>query len=578
MVKTMVKKFFNHYFYVAVILIIITVLFTYPIAFNMTSSFYGYPGDPLGTIWWIWWFKRSILELNTSPLFSPIVGAPDGIYRPLVTPIISLLSLPFAALYGEVFSYNFLILSSFVLSGIGMYSLAFYLIKNEYASLISSVIFAFSPYHVAHAMDHWELAQIQWIPFCLLYMFKLDKDRNYKNAVIFGIFFIVVMFSNWYYTLFTLLLIITYFLYRAFTSKLFHIRNFIQCFNVKNLKIVGIIFFIVGIPTLTVYYYFVEPALFSFQQIVPERDIYELLVYSAKPWDLFLPPVYHPIFGRYVQEFVLLHLYGSNPVEQILYIGFAPFILAIYAVFKFINNKKSGEHQVVVIFTLFALLSLGFMMPPYLPIGNLKIPISLSYLLHMIAPSFRVISRFDLILMLSVSMLAGIGTKYLLEEKLKTMKISSMLIILIIILFEFAPIPSNISQIKRPEQVYPFEEHEYEYHTTKIIIPQEYYWLASQKEDFTIIEYPVIIPPSNMEILDLRYLFYQRIHKKKLVNGGSEKILKNLAEINETSANMLKKMGVKYAVVHTEITGKNINTTGFEIIKKFNNTLILEPQ
>ncbi len=574
----MVKKFVNHYFYVAVILIILTILFTYPVAFNMATSFYGYPGDPFGVIWWIWWFKYSIFELNASPLFSPMVGAPDGIYRPLVTPVISLFSLPFSVLAGEVFSYNFLILSSFVLSGIGMYSLAFYLIKNKYASLISSIIFAFSPYHIAHAMDHWELAQIQWIPFCLLYMLKLDRDRSYKNAAIFGIFLAIVLFSNWYYAFFTLLLILIYFLYKAYTSKLYILRNFTICFNRKNLKIAGIILVILTGTALAVYYFFVKPALFSSQQIVPERDIYELLVYSAKPWDFFLPPVYHPVFGQYVQEFVLSHLYGSNTIEQILYIGFAPLFLAAYAIFKFIKNKKAEEYSVVVLFTLFALLALGFMLPPYLPIGSLKIPFSLSYLLYQITPSFRAIARFDVILMMSVSILAGISIKHLIEEKFRKWNLFLILVILAIILFEFAPIPSNISQIKRPEQNFPFGQHEYEYHTTRIKIPQEYNWLASQDGDFTIIEYPVVIAPGKEEIVDLRYLFYQRIHKKKLVNGGSEEIMKSLAEINETSASRLKKMGVKYAIVHTDMTGTNVNTTGFEIVKKFNDTLVLGTQ
>ncbi len=571
----MVKKFVNHYFYVTVILIILTILFTYPVAFNMATSFYGYPGDPFGVIWWIWWFKYSIFELNSSPLFSPMVGAPDGIYRPLVTPVISLFSLPFSVLSGEVFSYNFLILSSFVLSGIGMYSLAFYLIKNKYASFISSIIFAFSPYHIAHAMDHWELAQIQWIPFCLLYMLKLDRDRSYKNAAIFGIFLATVLFSNWYYAFFTLLLILIYFLYKAYTSKLYILRNFARCFNRKNLKITGIILVILTGTALAVYYFFVKPALFSSQQIVPKRDIYELLVYSAKPWDFFLPPVYHPVFGQYVQEFVLSHLYGSNPIEQILYIGFAPLFLAAYAVFKFIKNKKTEEYPVVVLFTLFALLALGFMLPPYLPIGSLKIPFSLSYLLYQITASFRVMARFDVILMMSVSILAGISIKYLIEEKFRKWNLFLILVILAIILFEFAPIPSNISQIKRPEQNFPFGQHEYEYHTTIIKIPQEYNWLASQDGDFTIIEYPVVIAPSKEEIVDLRYLFYQRIHKKKLVNGGSGEIMKSLAEINKTSANRLKEVGVKYAIVHTDMMGTNINTTGFEIVKKFNDTLVL---
>ncbi len=573
----MFKKFFNHYFLVTIILVIITVLFTYPISFNMTTSFYGYPGDIFGTIWYLWWVKYSLFELKVSPLYSPIVGTPSGIYLPIITPVFPLLSLPSTLLFDEVFSFNFLILLSFVVSGIGMYALAYYLTKNKYASFVSSIIFAFSPYHIAHSMDHLGLSQIQWIPFCMLYMLKLDRERSYKSAAIFGIFLTLVIFTEVYYALFIVLVILTYILYRVYASELYILKNLAQCFTSKNLKITGIISMILMTASLAVYSLLIRPVLVPFKDMLPRRDMYELLIYSAKPWDFFLPPVYHPVFGQYVQEFVLSHLYGSNPTEQILYIGYVPLVLSIYAIFKFIKNKKMEEHNIVIIFLLFSVLALSFMLPAYLHIYDLKIPFSFSYLLYQVTQSFRVMSRFDVILMMSVSVLSGIGIKYILKEKIKKRSLIFVIVVILVILFEFAPIPSNISQIKRPEQNFPFSRYEYEYHTTKIEIPEEYNWLANQKGDFTIIEYPLAIAPGKDEIIHYRYLFFQRVHKKKLINGGQEALLRDIAKINETSpADKLKMMGVRYAIVHTDIMEADVNTSGFDLVRKFNNTLILE--
>lgn len=561
----MIKKFINHYLYVTIILVFITVLFTYPIAFNMTTSFYGYPGDIFGTIWYLWWFKYSIFELNISPLFSPFLGAPNGIYTVIYDPEIDLIAMPFTILFGEIFSYNFLVLLSFILSGIGMYSLAYYLTKNKYASLVSGIIFAFSPYHIAHAMGHLKLAQIQWIPFCILYMLKLDEERSYKNAVIFGIFLTLVIFSNPYYALFIVLLILFYVSYRAYTSNLFKTENLIPCFNSKNLKITGIILAILAGASLVVYYFFIRPAFVSSQEVVNKRDLYELVVYSAKPWDFFLPPIYHPVFGQYVREFVSSHLYGSNPVEQTLYIGYTPLFLATYATLKSFKTKNE-DYPVVILFILLGLFVLSFMSPAYLPVFGLKIPFSFSYLLYQITPAFRVMARFDVIIMVSVSILAGIGVKYLLQERFKKWKSLFVISVILIILFEFTPIPSNSGNVEN------------KFHTTKIIIPEEYNWLANQKGDFTIIEYPLAIAPGTEEIVHYRYMFYQRIHKKKLINGGPEGIMRSLAEINKTSpASKLNEMGVKYALVHTNMIGTDINVTGFNLIKKFNDTLILEP-
>ncbi len=574
----MLKKVIYHYFYVTIILVFLTVLFTYPVAFNMKTSFYGYPGDPFGAIWYLWWLKYSIFQLNISPLFSPMVGAPNGIYLPYFTPIVPLLSIPFTLLFDEVFSYNFLILLSFVLSGLGMYSLTYYLIKNKYASLVSSIIFAFSPYHIAHAMDHLGLAHTQWIPFCILYMLKLDRERSYKNAVIFGVFLILAIFSDPHYALFTVFLIIVYILYRVYTLDLYRVKNLVQYFNAKNFKIAGILFAILASTSLLDYYIFIKPWLVSSQEVLPKRDIYELIVYSAKPWDFFLPPVYHPIFGEYVRNFVLSHLYGSNPIEQVLYIGYVPLALSIYAILKFLRNKKNEEYQIVILFTLFGLLALSFMTPAYLPIYDLKIPFSLSYVLYHVTQYFRVMTRFDVIVMISVSIFSGISIKNIMQENIKKWRLLFVSLVILIILFEFAPIPSNISQIKRPEQNFPFEQHEYEYHTTKIKIPEEYNWLANQTGDFTIIEYPLVIVPGNEEIIHNRYLFYQRVHKKKLINWGQETMMRDLGKINETgTAEKLKKLCAKYAIVHTDLTGKDINISGFALVKKFNDTLILEP-
>ncbi len=569
----MVKKFINHYFYITIVLIILTILFTYPIAFNMKTSFYGYPGDIYGTIWFLWWFKYSIFDLKVSPVYSSFFGAPDGVYMPISIPAVGLQSLPFTIVFGEVFSFNILILLSFVLSGIGMYALSYYLIKNKYASLVSGIIFAFSPYHIAHSMDHLVLAQIQWIPFCLLYMFKLDKERTYKNAVIFGIFFTILIFSNAYYTLFIVISILIYTLYKIYVFK-----NLGELFNRKNLKIVAIISSIVGGSSLMVYFIFIKPALFSIQEFLPTRDINELIIYSAKPWDFFLPPIYHPVFGQYVQKFVLSHLYGSNPIEQVLYIGYVPLALSIYAIFKFLKNKRTEEYNIVILFTLFGFVALSFMPPAYLQIYGLKIPSSLSYFLYQIIQSFRVMTRFDVMVMVSVAILSGISIKYLLQEKIKKGQLIFLSFVILIILFEFAPIPSNISQIKRPEQNFPFSQLEYEYHTTKIDIPDEYNWLANQKGDFVIIEYPLVFESSKEEIIHYRYKFYQRIHKKRLINGGPMGIMGDLSDIYKNSPeSKLKKMGVKYAIVHTDLTGKYINISGFALVKKFNDTLILEP-
>lgn len=566
----MITKKINHYFLAFVAFSILTALLTYPIVLDMEGSFYGYPGDPFGAIWGLGWLKYSIIDLNESPTYSTLVGSPNGIYMRFYSPVTPFLSLPFTILFGEVFSYNFLILLSFILAGMGMYSLAYYLTQNKNAALISGIIFAFSPYHFAHAFDHYGLAQIQWIPFCILFLLKLDKERNYKNAFFFSIFLSLVVFSDPYYALFIILTIAFFILLKMYFSKISISKISKIHASVKNLKIFGIVI----MPLLTfaslTYFFLVKPALIE-SYTPASRDLYELMIYSAKPWDFFLPPVYHPLFGRYVQDFVLAHLYGSNPIEQTLYIGYMPMALAILG----IKYRKKGDFA-----TSFFILSipfvLAFMAPPYLPVNDLKIPFSLSYFLNQVIPFFRVMARFDVFLMLSVSVLAGIGSMHLLQN-IQRWRYPILILIISIILFEFAPIPSNISDIKRPEQNFPFAQHSYSFHTTKIEIPSVYLWLANQEGEYGIIEYPLVKTPSKEEIIHYRYLFYQRIHKKRLVNGAPVEVIGEIANLSASATvDRLREFGVKYVIIHEDLGRIENITSELEFVKSFESALVYE--
>jgi hypothetical protein len=564
----------NHYLHAFLIFSILTVLFTYPVAFNMRTSFYGYPGDVFGAIWYLWWIKYAILDLGVSPIYTEMIGAPEGIYLPLFTPAIPLLSIPLTYLVDEVFAYNSLILLSFVLSGMGMYLLVYHLLKDRHASLVAGIIFAFSPYHIAHSMDHLTLAQTQWIPFTILYMLKLDENRKKKNAFLFGVFLTLTVFTDAYYALFTVLLVFFYVIYRIYSIGSDRVRILRRGFNAGNVKLGLIIFLIPSIGFFLVYQFLIEPVIVSSTEMVPHRDIYELLVYSAKPWDFFLPPVYHPVFGKYVKEFVLSHLYGSNPIEQVLYVGYVPLALSVYAVYRFWRNRESEEHRTVVLFTLFGLFALSFMPPAYLPIFDLKIPFSLSYLLYQFTQSFRVMARFDVLVMISVAVLAGVSLKHLMQRGRKLVLLS---LVVLIILFEYAPIPSNIAEIKRPEQNFPFEQHRYSFHTTIIDVPSVYLWLANQNEDFTIIEYPLVTGASKEEIVHYRYLFYQRVHKKKLVNGASLKIFKEIANLSSpATVERLQEFGVRYVIIHEDLGRFENISSKLEFVKSFGSVSVYE--
>ena len=65
-----------------------------------------------------------------------------------------------------ILGYNLLFLSTFVLSGLGMYLLVRELTGNPLAAFVAGLLFAFAPYRLAQS-SHLQVLSSQWMPFVL---------------------------------------------------------------------------------------------------------------------------------------------------------------------------------------------------------------------------------------------------------------------------------------------------------------------------------------------------------------------------------------------------------------------------
>jgi hypothetical protein len=107
-----------------------------------------------------------------------------------------------------------------------------------------------------------------------------------------------------------------------------------------------------------------------------------------------------------------------------------------------------------------------------------------------------------------------------------------------LILFEYWSVPPNHAQaIDSP--------------------PEVYTWLAKQQGDFIIAEYPMM---SGSEASFYTYLFWQRIHNKRMVNGASPDNLpawdffERVRDLTDPDTpRLLKNIGVKYIIIHQKM-------------------------
>jgi hypothetical protein len=197
---------------------VLSVILTYPVIRDLAHAVPGGLGDPLLTLWILAWDFHKGLRFAAHDFWQANVfyPAPDVLAYSEHLFGSALLGLPVYLLSGSlILTHNFLFLSSFVLSGWGMYLLVRDLTEREAPALVCGAIYAFCPFRFDH-LSHIQLLTSQWIPFVFLFLNRLLKRRSYRDLLLFTLFFLLQALSCGYYALFTGLfagLFIGYFLY-----------------------------------------------------------------------------------------------------------------------------------------------------------------------------------------------------------------------------------------------------------------------------------------------------------------------------------------------------------------------------
>ena len=134
---------------VLLLYVILTIAMTYPVAFFLRTKVIGGPADNFHFLWELWYVAHALFDLHKSPFFDPDVFVPFGfslIRNQDLSPGTVLLFSPLTHFFGEVFTYNFLILASFALTAFGTYLLARELWFNRLAAFLAGIIVGFCPY------------------------------------------------------------------------------------------------------------------------------------------------------------------------------------------------------------------------------------------------------------------------------------------------------------------------------------------------------------------------------------------------------------------------------------------------
>jgi len=161
------------------------VVVTWPLAAVMHREIAWDMGDPLFNSWVLMWTGGQVLAFLSGDV-SALNRFWDGnIFHPetltvaysehLVPQMVQALPV-LAATDNVVLAYNLLFLSTFVLSGLGMFLLVRSLTGSATAGFIAGLAFAFAPYRLAQ-FSHLQVLSAQWMPF-VLYGFRRYFDTG----------------------------------------------------------------------------------------------------------------------------------------------------------------------------------------------------------------------------------------------------------------------------------------------------------------------------------------------------------------------------------------------------------------
>ncbi len=470
---------------------ILTLLMVWlPLSIDLRTTYIGH-GE---VVWWsnlFWWADYAVTHfinpLHNNWVFYPLgMDMVDSIFPVFVF-------IPITHVFGSILSYNLYVLSTFFLAGYGMYILSIYIYKNEYVAFILGLIFAFFPFHFGASLGHLHTFSIMWIPFFAYFFLKMyDRPKN-VNIFFASLFFAINALTSWSIAVMLTIFCIVY-------SISYRKKSFSKNFYPK-LLIFALVSICLIVPGL---FLIVKNIATNENMILPLTSFIE---YSADFIGFFLPSPFHPILGDISNHFYTK--FTGNYSENIVSIGYTVILMTLLGAYSY--RKEKFNQFAIFCFILFFVLSLGPVLHVfgqiYFTEENLTIMlpgIICKYIpvLNMI----RVPSRYDIMIMFSISLISGYGLKYLFEKVTNTNKDKVILCCLIscLILFEFmAVLP-----------------------TQDIKETPDFYYTIGENGSGSIIEVPIIRSPLDSPggPTMMYYYEYQKVHSQPIIGGYFNRI------------------------------------------------------
>lgn len=475
---------------VLILFTVISIAATYPLIFNM-NNISGI--DDLVFVNAFWWFKKAISSFK-NPFFTDFIFLPKGTSLVFLSTTFSnfLLTLPISILFGVNSSVNAAYLLALTLSGYTVFLLAHDLTGNKPASMIAGIVFAFNPFHLNQGRGHLHVSTLQWIPLFLLFYKRAVDECSNRWAIWAGAVLGLIILTDQIQTISTSIVValsIPFILSNGSFKE--------ECGDSAPAwkRLLHILLIMAFAAALVSGFYLFE----TIKEMISHPGVTKIgpmehggaNTFSGDLLGYFLP-LNHLIFGKFLPV---------PKAESVLFFGYFPIVLAVIGGVIYRRNR-------IVLYTsfitlIFWILSLG----TYLHIGGkwewdgLSYPLPFLYLTNLpLIGDIRTPSRFHMITILGISILAAFGMVHLIERWSHVKTRILLIAITGFILFEYLPPPQNVDATPTPAI---------------------YREMAKDKEPYTVLYFPL----ARWSVF--RYgsgcpaipMYYQTIHEKKIFNA-----------------------------------------------------------
>lgn len=401
------------------ILLSAALLMIYPVILAPTTTVIGWLGDNVLYTYEAGWIAEALRTFH-SPFLDPKINPPYGLQ--LMAGDIPyagyILVAPLTWMFGPTFGYNAHLFLTNVLSGLFAYLWVRQLSNSRAAGLVAGLSFMLSPYRLAHSYGHANLVSTYPFP---LFFWALDNAIRERPALktlilLSGATFLLGTASQ-YYLVIGLCCGMTYAVLTMFVRR---VRLASGVWSSAVAVFVGAS--IAAMPHL----------LTASSGVYRAYSTSSTRMWSASPMNFVVPSHLHPIWGSVIEQLRPETLW----VEKTLYLGIVSGLLALMAIHRFDRSLVWVGTAVTA-----AMLALG----TDLHTGNVPVqperPFWLpAYYLHQLPGInlMRIWSRFGIVTILFISLLAGIGVASLLQtvkKKSYYFLIAGLVIILVIVDF-----------------------------------------------------------------------------------------------------------------------------------------------